>query len=95
MSAPALLQLLLKAAIRIEKKLDELLRLGIAGARAQRGVLVQLEPLSYPTQGACPLCQKQVVYVPMTFQDLPNQVLVRTCGCEPRSSQLPVQGDDQ
>jgi hypothetical protein len=95
MSALALLKLLLKASIRIEKKLDELLKLSLAESRTQKGVLVQLEPLNYPTQGACPLCQKPVVYVPMTFQDLPDPVLVRTCGCEAKTNQLPIQGDEQ
>jgi hypothetical protein len=91
----SLLMQLLKAAIRIEKKLDEILKLNLADARSKRGPLVNLEPLSYPTQGACPLCQKQVMYAPTAFQDVPNLVLVRVCGCEPKPNQLPVLGDDQ
>ena len=90
-----LLGLLLGAAIRIEKKLDELLKLALVEARAQKGPLVNLEPLSYPTQGACPLCQKQVTYVPLLIKDFPNPVLVRVCGCEPKTNQLPIQGDEQ
>ena len=53
----AALLMLVEAAIRIEKKLDELLKLALSEARSQRGPLVSLEPLNYPTQGACPLCQ--------------------------------------
>ena len=88
-----LLQQLLKAAIRIEKKLDELLKLSLSEARAHRGTLTSLEPLSYPNQSACPLCQKQVVYLPVATPDVPNLVLIRTCGCEPKTTQLPVQGE--
>lgn len=96
MSTPlTLLTLLLKSAIRIEKKLDELLKLTLAESRAHRGPLVNLEPLSYPTQGACPLCQKQVTYIPMAFKDLPSPIPVRVCGCEAKTNQLPVQGDGQ
>lgn len=90
-----LLTLLLKAAIRIEKKLDELLKMSLATARSQKGPLAQFEPLSYPTQSACPLCQTKVSYVPMVFKDLPTPILVRVCGCEARTNQLPVQGDEQ
>jgi hypothetical protein len=89
-----LLQQLLKAAIRIEKKLDELLKLSLSGAKAQKGFMVSLEPLSYPTQSACPLCQKQVVYRPVSLPDVPTLVLIRTCGCEPQTNQLPVQGEN-
>ena len=88
-----LLLQLLKALIRIEKKLDELLKLGLIEARQQRGPMTSLEPLSYPTQSACPLCQKQVVYVPASYPDVPSLVLIRTCGCEPQTNQLPVQGE--
>ena len=90
----SLLQQLMKAAIRIEKKLDEILKLDLAEARQQRGPLVSLEPLSYPTQGACPLCQKQVAYIPMMFTGLPSPVPVRVCGCEVQTNQLPIQGDE-
>lgn len=89
----SLLLQLLKAAIRIEKKLDELLKLSLSQSRAQKGSAAQLEPLSYPTQSACPLCQKQVVYLPASFPDVPQLVLIRTCGCEPRTNQLPIQGE--
>jgi hypothetical protein len=92
----SLLMQLLKAAIRIEKKLDELLKLSLkAGYGKATGVssVAQLEPLSYPTQGACPLCQKPVSYLPVSFQDVPNLVLIRTCGCEPQTTQLPVKGE--
>lgn len=89
-----LLKALLVATIRIEKKLDELLKLSLADAKQKRGPLVSVEPLSYPTQGACPLCQKKVMYVPTMYKDAPNQVLIRVCGCEPQANQLPVQGDE-
>jgi hypothetical protein len=88
-----LLMQLLKAAIRIEKKLDELLKLGLAEARSQKGPLASLEPLSYPTQSACPLCQKRVVYQPVSFPEVPHLVLIRSCGCEPQTNQLPIEGE--
>jgi len=88
-----LLTLLLNATIRIEKKLDEILKLVLEDARTKRGPLVNLEPLSYPTQGACPLCQKQVKYFPVAFKDVPDLILIRVCGCEAKTNQLPVQGD--
>jgi hypothetical protein len=95
MTAIALLRLLLAAAIRIEKKLDELLKLSLAEAKSQKGPLVTIEPLNYPTQSACPMCQKQVTYIPIVLQELKTPVLVRVCGCEPKTNQLPVQGDQQ
>ena len=85
----SVLLMLLDAAIRIEKKVDELLKLSLAAARAQRGPLVSLEPLNYPTQGPCPLCQKQVRYVPMVLDDL-GVVKVRVCGCDVVTNELPV-----
>lgn len=88
-----LLLQLLKAAIRIEKKMDELLKLGLIEARQQRGPMITLEPLSYPTQSACPLCQKQVVYVPTSFPEVNGLVLIRVCGCEAKTNQLPIQGE--
>lgn len=90
----SLLQQLVKAAIRIEKKLDELLKMGLAESRAHRGPLVSLEPLGYPNQSACPLCQKQVTYVPTSFPEVNSLELIRVCGCEARTNQLPIQGED-
>jgi hypothetical protein len=34
-----------------------------------------------------------VVYQPVAFPDTPNLVLIRMCGCEPQTNQLPIQGE--
>ena len=64
MSLP--LKMLLKAAIRIEKKLDELLKLVVPMAQ-QPGMAIppRPQPLNVPSQGACTLCQ-----APVTYQNL-------------------------
>jgi hypothetical protein len=85
-----ILNQLLKAAIRIEKKLDETLILLRRLAKTQEAVgLTMLQPLSNPGQNPCPLCQKRVVYQPVV---LPTQemVTIRICGCEPVVTELPV-----
>lgn len=86
-----MLNQLLKAAIRIEKKLDETLILLRRLAKTQEAVgLTMLQPLTNPSQNPCPLCQRRVMYQPVV---LPNQekVIVRICGCEPVVTELPVE----
>jgi len=79
---------LLKAVIRIEKKLDELLRLSLKASETKLGNLpTQLQPLSNPVQGACPLCQRQIAYKEVEMPE--GKTIIRICGCEPQTNQLP------
>jgi len=75
--------------------MDELLKLILKDCQTSKGGLAKLEPLNYPTQGACPLCQKKVEYYPVVFPDAPDQqVIIRVCGCTPTVSNLPVKGEE-
>jgi len=90
-----LLMQLLKSANRIEKKLDELLKLGVSRSKAAGDTLMMPpQPLSNPVQGACPLCQQAVAYKPTVIPETGMQVLIRTCGCEPQSQELSIQPGD-
>jgi hypothetical protein len=77
-----LLREILKSANRIEEKLDELLM----GLKLKQSI--QTKPMHWKGD-ACPLCQRPVEYIPVlngTEQDL-----IRKCGCEPQTDQIPVQ----
>lgn len=88
------LRALLRAAIRIEKKLDELLKLTLPIAQKQTGSPVppMPQPLNIASQGACPVCQQPVTYQGLVDPETGEQVPVRMCGCEPVVIQL-NQGD--
>jgi hypothetical protein len=83
----------MRAVLRVEKKQDEILKVVSKLYALKQGSPAQLEPMSYPTQGACPLCQKKVEYYPVVFSDNPAPVVIRACGCEPTVRQLPIQGE--
>lgn len=97
-----ILKQLLKAAIRIEKKLDELLKLSTVqtSSVANNTAVPMLGPLNQPGQSPCPLCLQPVVYQPVAVPPPPNvgggdhQVIIRMCGCEPQTTQLPLQQGD-
>lgn len=74
----------LKAIIRIEKKLDELLR-------RQVDENAMHQPLNYHGQH-CPLCKRPVRYVPVSSRS-EGHYMVRACGCEPMETELPVEGE--
>ena len=85
---------LLATAIRVEKKLDELLKLTVTSQKVETGQLpVQLQPLSNPTQGACPLCQRPIVYRQVMVPETDTRATVRSCGCKPPPSQQATQGE--
>lgn len=74
----------LKAVIRIEKKLDELLKLVVPMAQKPGTAVPPLpQPLHIPNQGACPLCQQPVSYQNLVDPQSGEVVPVRLCGCEP------------
>jgi hypothetical protein len=86
-----MMKLLTEAAVRIEKKLDELLRLAVnPQAKGPTNLPAMLQPLNNPGQATCPLCQRPVVYLKSQLPDL--EIVVRTCGCEPQVTQIPNQG---
>ena len=92
-----ILKQLLKAALRIEKKLDEVLKMADTAAKAQgKNLSFGPEPLSYATQSPCPLCRRPVVYQPVQILGLNGveQVLIRVCGCEPVASEMPINEGD-
>lgn len=70
----------LRALLRIERKLDELLR----AARMQNPTFVP-SPLHSAGQ-ICALCQRQVVYAPVLVDG--EHLVVRHCGC----TALPSEG---
>ncbi len=71
----------MKSVIRIEKKLDEVLK-------RQTNDKLPLQPLNYAGQ-SCPLCNMAVTYTPTDVGG--NRIMVRNCGCEPVTNELPVQ----
>lgn len=82
----------LAVCLRVEKKVDEVLRLH----RANSGTPQFYNTLDSPTQ-VCPLCQRKVAYVPVDLcsgdQENPERVLVRRCNCIPQPTELPVGGE--
>ena len=86
---------LLKASLRLEKKLDELLNDVAAREAKASGVPRARIPLNYSGQ-SCPLCQKPVVYQPVQIVGLDGveTLLVRMCDCEPKSKELPISEGD-
>jgi len=87
------LRQLLKSAIRIEKKLDEILRQvrHLAERNPGSAVIPHIEPLNQPGQSPCPLCRLPVKYMPVTLGGLiDGTVTVRVCGCEPQTMELPM-----
>lgn len=72
---------ILRELIRVEKKVDEALR--ILKTLAPQ---VPLQLLSHTGQ-TCPLCQNPVHYVPLPGGEGETRT-VRVCGCEPAATQL-------
>lgn len=91
-----LLAQILRALVRVEKKIDELLvesrsMMSKAALPTIRGQLDNAHQI-------CPLCQRPVTYQPVIVKvtDQPGltmEVTVRVCGCEPRATQQPISGD--
>jgi len=83
---------MLEAVGRLEKKVDELLKMVIEERREKAPARLPIMPLSSPNQGGCPLCTQPIVYerfvVPV--DGVPTEVLIRQCGCVPRSNGLPI-----
>lgn len=86
---------LLKATLRIEKKLDELLgdtkELMVRNNGSNR--------FRVPFSGGktvCPICQRPVVYQPVQILGLNGveRILIRACGCEPQTNEMPINEGD-
>ncbi len=86
-------QQVLKAVIRIEKKVDESLRLTLKATETAQGNLPdRLQPLNDMGQ-SCPMCIRPIQY--KTMEMAPGySVTFRECGCEPQPNQLPIKGED-
>jgi hypothetical protein len=84
------LEVLQKAVIRIEKKLDELLKIVVPMAQKQAGSAIPPMPLplNVPNQGVCPLCQSQIIYVSQPNVTDGGITLRRLCNCEPMAVSL-------
>jgi hypothetical protein len=92
----------LRAAIRIEKKLDEVLKMILKSSKSAGPG--DLPPMAQPLGAlgqVCPLCQKPISYRPVNLpadfraaaSQSPNVVILRSCGCEPALTELPIQGE--
>ena len=93
-----LLAQILRALVRLEKKLDELLV--ESRALMSKATLPTIRGQLDNANQICPLCQRPVTYQPviMKVPDQPGitmEVMVRVCGCEPRATQQPIPGDFQ
>lgn len=85
-----ILKQLLKASIRIEKKLDETLKLmGEIVKAQQKGFVPPPTPMTQ-AQEACPLCHRSILMLPVTLKDSGDTVIIRECGCEPQTNNLPM-----
>ena len=71
---------LMRFALRIEKKLDEALKLLKVDKPG-----VQLQELKYPGQ-VCPLCNQPKTYYPIQVNKMESEVIC-VCGCTPRLTQ--------
>ena len=92
-----ILRQLLKSAIRVEKKLDETLRQlkHLSDRNPGSAMVPYMEPLNQPGQGPCPLCNIPVKYQPVKVDGVPDTtILVRICGCEPQTIELPTHEGD-
>jgi hypothetical protein len=85
MKAVTILSEILKATIRIEKKLDEVL---VALKKASPAMV--LTPFHFKGQ-ACPLCGKKVEYQPVIRTEGVGHEMIRLCGCVPQATQLPME----
>ena len=74
-----LLREVLRAALRIEKKVDEILAYAKSKGHNTKPMHYQGEP--------CPLCQRKVEYMPVPISKTEFQ-LIRICGCSPQQTQL-------
>jgi len=72
---------LLKAVIRLEKKVDELMRRQ-DNDKAPRQML-------HHTGQSCPLCHAAVKYQPYKPAELGREIIIRECQCEPTATELP------
>jgi hypothetical protein len=73
------------ALLRIEKKLDELLRLTKTEITATRGAPM-LQQMSFDKQ-VCPLCNKRIDYF-VSEQGHLGEVIRRECGCVPPKEEI-------
>ncbi len=88
-----LLLQLLKALVRVEKKLDEVLKLSLKASRGDGPGNLPAMPVPFGASGVCPLCQKPVSYRPVDLRvSPPTRVIIRECGCEPVPTELPSGG---
>lgn len=90
-----LMKHLINSLVRVEKKVDELIRLKIS--TSSPGSILMVQPLNYKNQSACPLCQGPVYYkkvkIPIQYpegsgleKEVTEEVFVRVCNCAPVDS---------
>ena len=71
---------LLKAIVRIEKKVDSVL------IRQDQSSWPH-QPLNYGGQ-VCPLCKHKVDYIPINIPESAETLYYRKCGCVPKQTRL-------
>lgn len=77
--------------MRVEKKLDEVLRLSLKSSKADGPGNLPAMAVPFGTTNVCPLCQKQVRYQPVHLGTAPLDVIViRECECKPVPTELPI-----
>ena len=90
-----LLAQILRALVRQEKKIDELMR--ALSDLSQKMQVPHFNPKLDQLNQVCPLCQQRVDYqpvmVPVPGSQETMEVMVRTCMCEPRATKQPITGE--
>ena len=76
------IEVLMENQARIEKKLDEVIKLVVSLQQVQPGALPKRPEAMSTKRQTCPLCQKNVMY---RYASRPTggRLLLRVCGCEP------------
>jgi hypothetical protein len=73
---------------RVEKKLDELLRLRLQQNQSQVGIPMEMTQRLDSFGQVCPLCQRAAVNDVITSEDGETEIVVRRCGCIPKAQTL-------
>jgi hypothetical protein len=83
MSSELEIEVLMENQARIEKKLDEVIKLVVALQQVQPGALPKRPDAMSTKRQICPLCQRAVKYKYVSRPQTGGRLLLRVCECEP------------